>query len=344
MISLRKHIEAYTEELAKTAVCSYKELLNSIASAAVRANPRLGGDLGKKLTLIREKLSGTITPGQLAELQQSADQELSKWGDTASQYSGDIASEIKDVMIAVAATASAVAERDERYSGQFNGLATKLQSVAKLEDLSGMRRSVLESTTQLTAAVRKMNEENRQSVSQLRAEVANYRAKLQQSEQRGATDPLTGLANRREVEAQIEERVSWKSMFCLAFLDLDGFKQVNDTYGHQAGDDLLKQFASELRGQVRQTDVVGRWAGDEFVVIVDTGLKEAQGRLDRIRDWALGDYTISDGKDSIQIRMNASIGVAEWNKEETAAELLARADKCMYAAKRWSRIPRGGVA
>jgi len=344
VISLRKHIESYSEELAKAALCAYKEILDSVAKAAVRATPLTGADLSEKLNLLQASISDNITPGKLAELKQSAELELAKWGDGAAQQSNNIAKEIRDLMIGVAAAAAAVGERDARYSSQFIDLTTKLQSVARLEDLSGMRRSVLESATELTAVVRKMNEENKQSNSELRAELAKYRAKLAQSEARASTDPLTGLANRREIEGQIEERIWWKSSFCLALLDLNGFKQVNDVYGHAAGDDLLKQFGAELKGQIRHTDVVGRWGGDEFVVIVDSGLKEAHTRIARVRDWAFGEYNIQTGKDVVQIQIGASIGIAEWDGTESAAELIEKADQCMYAEKNWSRKARGGAA
>lgn len=344
MISLRKHIESYAGELAKAALCAYREILNSVARTALQVTPPLGAELSEKLNLVRANIPENVTPGELTALQQSVDLELAKWGEDAAQRFSKLEKEIKDVMIALAATAAAAGERDTRYCGQFSGLTTKLRSVARLEDLSSMRQSVLESATELTAVVRKMNEENEQSISQLRAEVVKYRAKLAQSEARGATDPLTGLANRREIEAQIEERILWKSSFCLAMLDLDGFKKVNDIHGHTAGDSILKQFAAELRGQVRYTDVVGRWAGDEFVVIVDSDLKEAQVRIDRIRDWVFGDYELSTGKGAVKIAVGASVGLAEWDGKETAAELFARADQQMYAVKKWSGMARSGVA
>jgi len=139
-------------------------------------------------------------------------------------------------------------------------------------------------------------------------------------------------------------RISWRQTFCLAILDLNGFKRINDVHGHVAGDDLLKQFASELKARVRDTDTVGRWGGDEFVVVVDADLEEAQIRMDRIREWVFGDYNIDSGKDIVQVTLKASIGIAEWDKKESAVELLARADQKMYAEKKVVSIPRSVVA
>ena len=344
VISLKKHIEASAAELANAAVSSYKATLTSIAKAGARAMPHLGADLVEKLDLLQEKLSAAGAPAEMTAVQASVDLELANWGESAAQYTSDKANEIKEIMVAVAATASAVGERDQRYKSQFSGLTTKLHSIGTLEDLSSIRRSLMETATELTTAAKKMAEEGEQSISELRAEVAKYRVKLEQSEKREALDPLTGLANRREIEAQIEGRVSWKSVFCCAILDLNGFKQVNDVHGHVAGDNLLKQFAMELKSRVRATDVVGRWGGDEFVLIVDSDFKETGTRMDRIREWVFGEYSVSNGKDTVQAMLNASIGIAEWDGKESAIELLARADQRMYAEKRTKIIPRRVVA
>jgi diguanylate cyclase len=344
LISLKKHIEASAYELANAAVSSYKATLTSMAEAGARAMPHLGAGLVEKLASLQEKLSAVSAPAEMTAVQTSVDLELANWGDSAAQYTSDKANEIKEIMVAVAATASAVGERDQRYKSQFSGLTTKLRSIGTLEDLSSIRRSLMESATELTTAARKMAEEGEQSISQLRAEVAKYRARLEQSEKREAVDPLTGFASRREIEAQIEGRISWKSPFCCAILDLNGFKQINDVYGHVAGDHSLKQFAAELKSRVRATDVVGRWGGDEFVLIVDSDFEETETRMDRIREWVFGEYTVSNGKDIVQVTLNASIGIAAWDGKESAIELLARADQRMYAEKRTRSIRRTVVA
>jgi len=340
VISLKKHMDNYADELAKAAVCAYKAALAAMGKAGAKAIPHLAEALQHKMNGAQEKVSPNIGAEQLAAVQKEVEQDLAQWGDGAAQYAADKAKEIKEIMVAVAATVAAVGERDQRYSSQFNGLTSRLQSIARLDDLSTIRRSVVESATELKTTVAKMAEEGEKSISRLRAEVANYRAKLEESEKREAIDPLTNLANRREIESQVEERMSWKRTFCLAILDLNGFKNINDVHGHVAGDDLLKQFAGELKAQFRATDVVGRWGGDEFVVIVDSPLPEAQISLDRVRKWAFGEYKISDGKEIVQVTLKAAIGVAAWNGKETIVELLARADERMYGEKKVTSMPR----
>jgi diguanylate cyclase len=339
VISLKQHIDACGEELARAAVSVYGKALAAIGNAGAQAMPHPGAGLLKSLSTLRESLSDDISPDQIAAVSQSVEQEIAQWGAGAAQYSNDRANEVKEMIVAVTGAAAAVGESDERYVSQFGNLTAKLDSIARLDDLSTIRRSVVQSAAELKTVVTKMAEEGEKSISRLRAEVANYRTKLEQSEQREAIDPLTRVANRREIEAQIEERIFWRRDFCLAILDLNGFKQINDVHGHVAGDDLLKQFAEELRTQFRSTDVVGRWGGDEFVVIIDSTLEGAQLSLDRVRKWAFGQYKISDGKELVPVRMWAAIGLAAWDGKETAVQLLARADELMYDEKGIS-LPR----
>jgi diguanylate cyclase (GGDEF)-like protein len=108
-----------------------------------------------------------------------------------------------------------------------------------------------------------MEQDSQKSVAQLEAAVSTYETKLKAVEQLALQDPLTGLANRRNIEERIQWRISHNQSFSVVVIDLDEFKQVNDSYGHLAGDNRLKQFSQELRANVRGTDLVGRWSGDE---------------------------------------------------------------------------------
>ena len=105
-------------------------------------------------------------------------------------------------------------------------------------------------------------------------------------------------------------------------LDLNDFKKLNDTYGHLAGDDLLKQFATELRTVFRSHDVIGRVGGDEFIVLVDGDLSVANARLERIRRWVNGSYAVKDNPDAPKVNVTAAVGAAQWNPGESMRDIL----------------------
>jgi diguanylate cyclase (GGDEF)-like protein len=149
------------------------------------------------------------------------------------------------------------------------------------------------------------------------------------------TDPLTGLANRRSVESAMRNAVARAERGLgtpsLVAVDLDGFKAVNDTYGHQAGDALLRAVADSLVGTARSVDTVARLGGDEFVVLLEhTGGPGADAAVQRLRTGlqeALADP--SGGS----LPLGASLGITTYRPGDSVATLLARADAEMYADK-----------
>lgn len=140
-------------------------------------------------------------------------------------------------------------------------------------------------------------------------------------------DALTGLPNRRSVLGTLARRAEAGTPVAVMFLDLDGFKAVNDTLGHEAGDELLIQVATRIESVTRQDDVVGRLGGDEFVVVCDPGA--ARPLAQRVLAAISEPYLLAAGPADI----SASIGVAIALDDEPASDTLRRADEAMYDAK-----------
>jgi diguanylate cyclase (GGDEF)-like protein len=240
---------------------------------------------------------------------------------------------VKEILMVLAHAAEAVAERDQRYTAQFGEFTKRLQALAKLEDLPQIRAAIVRGAHDLKICVDTMEQDGRATVAALRYQVSTYQAKLEEAEQRACRDNLTDLDNRNGVESKMQRRIDAKQPFCVVMLDLNGFKQVNDTYGHQAGDDLLKQFSTELRSASRATDVVGRWGGDEFIVVIDGNTAEAQTHVERMQKWVFGGYTLQLGAAGPKVELNAALGLVEWQAGESIKDVVARADALMYKQK-----------
>lgn len=152
-------------------------------------------------------------------------------------------------------------------------------------------------------------------------------------------DGLTGLLNRREIDAQLSGAVRLadrhaRPLACL-MLDIDHFKQINDRFGHAAGDEVLRQAAIRITSICRASDVAGRYGGEEFVLLLpETGAPDAVTTGDKLRR-VLAEAPISC--DGIDIAITASVGIAAWAERMAPATMYAAADHALYRAKELGR-------
>ncbi len=149
------------------------------------------------------------------------------------------------------------------------------------------------------------------------------------------TDQLTGLPNRRYVlersDGALAESEATGSKLSVAVIDIDHFKAINDTHGHDAGDTVLRHFASLCRERVRDQDVLGRMGGEEFLLILPgTWAGEATGIVGRIRE---GDPAARLAEDGFDLSYTFSAGIAEAMAGDDRSSILRRADRALYAAK-----------
>jgi diguanylate cyclase (GGDEF)-like protein len=171
----------------------------------------------------------------------------------------------------------------------------------------------------------------------IHTDVTERRRSLAELEVQAARDTLTGLVNRGTFVATLEAALApgrvGDGRLALLFIDLDGFKPVNDTYGHSVGDEVLRAAARRIEAVVRATDTAARLGGDEFVVLIDPLVDRsiAEATADRILD-ALASPIHTDEH---EISLGASIGVAvvDGPTRESAASLIRLADAAMYESK-----------
>lgn len=147
-------------------------------------------------------------------------------------------------------------------------------------------------------------------------------------------DPLTGLANRRALDALLDDLCASRARFSVILVDVDGFKAFNDTYGHQIGDDALRRIGAMLRASLRfTTDRIARMGGEEFAVVLpQTGLEDARTMAERMRNSVL-DLRIPHVASPTGRIVSMSAGVSTSSGITTPAAIIAAADKALYQAK-----------
>ena len=176
-----------------------------------------------------------------------------------------------------------------------------------------------------------------ETVSVIASDAIHKSLRHAETETRALTDPMTGLANARSLQIHFEKESApakrHENTFHLLMLDLNGFKAVNDNFGHKSGDKMLKEIARVIGEQLREYDFLARYTGDEFVAIIpETGELDINDLCSRIED-GIRKFTLPVGKDQFA-QVGVSIGTASFPKNgESLDQIIIAADKAMYAVK-----------
>jgi len=197
-----------------------------------------------------------------------------------------------------------------------------------------------EKNQKLLDEIQRLESENEKLKRTLEIKEIELRAVLAQSHEVTNTDVLTLLPNRRKIIVDLQEEVirsnRYNTALSISILDIDHFKKVNDNYGHTTGDEVLRSVASKLREQIRHPDTIGRYGGEEFLIVlpnseIKAAAEQASRLCQRIRTMQIksNDYVLS---------VTISIGVAQYKVgNENWEQLLQRADTAMYQAKKNGR-------
>ena len=241
---------------------------------------------------------------------------------------------------------SAAREMDTQIREQMDGLQSSVQEAADLDDLKQVLESHLEGLLGAMDEHQKQRDQREhevaarlqglaERVASMEQEAQGYRDHLEVQRQKALIDPLTGLPNRAAWSERLEYEVNtWHQQgnsLSLAMLDLDHFKRINDSYGHLAGDKVLKIIANVLNKRLRPTDFIARFGGEEFVLLMpDSALGDALELGERLRA-AIEACPFHFKGERVTITM--SIGMAQFQPGERSDLALKRADEALYRAK-----------
>ena len=224
-----------------------------------------------------------------------------------------------------------------RYPRDRDRLVSQLESCGVLNDFECELKTYTDKPFWAQMSVTRVALESGQGIFSAISDISSRKKRERILVQQASTDPLTGAYNRRGLnELATNLKLSEQSQdMCVAMLDLDNFKKLNDTFGHAAGDEVLKEFVSKLKLHLRDEDVLGRVGGEEFALVLKgLDIVQAKVAMERI---CMFTEQMSVPFNNIEIKFTVSIGLATWHQEETLDYSIKRADSALYKAKQGGR-------
>ncbi|MCW2268829.1 sensor domain-containing diguanylate cyclase [Pseudomonas sp. JUb96] len=245
---------------------------------------------------------------------------------------------------------SAARDLDNQLREQVDGLQSSVQGAADLDSLKHILENRLEGLLGTMDAHKHQRDQREQEmasrlhglaerVASMEQEAMGYREHLEEQRQKALIDPLTGLPNRAAWAEQVDQEIAqWQEQgghLLMAILDLDHFKRINDSYGHLAGDKVLKIVANVLRKRLRPKDFIARFGGEEFVMLIPQTTLAAGCQLAEILRAAIEACPFHFKGERVTITL--SIGISAFRSGERSDIVLQRADEALYRAKHLGR-------
>jgi diguanylate cyclase len=275
---------------------------------------------------------GTISASELEAVYGYASEAVIT--DNVDKLAASVAGEVDQVMAMIDAAVGNVATyRDD--------LSSVTEQLGRTQDREGLR-AIVEGLVQATIGMEATNKTLTASLQASRQEISQLQEKVDALRIDSQTDSLTSLANRkyfdRELDRHIAEATAGNEPLCLLLLDIDHFKKINDTFGHMAGDEVLRVVAHAFRQHVQPSDVAARLGGEEFAIIFPKApLCAVQKVADQIRSRVKTMHFLKRSTGESIGSVTVSGGIAAYRSGETPWSLMQRADHCLYAAKRHGR-------
>ncbi len=334
MLSLNRTLRELDE--TEERVRSWWEAYSGVLTAAEGASTELSGDKTTRELIMKARIGVDLhsEPDHVRESGVAAQQAIETLAHGLVEARTIREREFKKIIWITAEAGEALVRTGNSHADEIRQFAAKVEEASCLESVVEIRCQMTKRLGELNAVARRIQEDNARHADSLNRQIERIQERLKAAESLAETDVLTNLGNRRLVERRIAVEIEAQNRFCVVVLDLDGFKGVNDRFGHAQGDRLLQSVAASLSDSVRGTDTIGRWGGDEFVLVLHgVGLAEAETRVSQIQQKVFGEFILPDGPKQIKVQVSACFGIAECRPGESADELFERADRHLYELK-----------
>ncbi len=290
-----------------------------------------------QITALQEIITKPLDKRAIADAERNLRDAVIKQG-TLKQSLTDAKATLKSLMTTFIDRLGELTESTGEYHNKIEGYSQKIGKADNLAELSHILKDVMYDTRVIQASALRSHEEllsQKKQADEAEARIQELEHELEQVSELVREDQLTGALNRRGLDETIERELKRadrsKTAVSVALLDIDNFKQLNDTIGHQAGDRALKHLTKVIKETLRPADTVGRYGGEEFLIVLpETDLKSAIEAMQRLQRDLTKKFFMHNNE---RILVTFSAGVALREPDEDAEDLIGRADKAMYQAK-----------
>ncbi len=319
----------------------YRDIINLLFSLLdVESDSEEAALLTEEVKNLREKLS--LNPHMIAssDIRRKLEDLIKKKEKMEEEYIQSLNEKLNKALQALVYTISTFSSSSSNYASTFQDHINEINKTMQARDINvdelserliGIALKIKNTTINMQEEIKRYSEKLKEA----HKTINELKQKLNEAQKNMITDPLTGVYNRRGLfhflKQEMERALRYKHPFSIIMADLDHFSKINNTYGHLAGDIVLKKFCSTVLAIIRKVDILGRYGGEEFIIILpNTKLDDAYSVAEKIRN------TISKLKFQYKDKVfgvTSSFGVAQFKETDTIETLIKRADKALYRAK-----------
>jgi len=291
-----------------------------------------------QVAILREIIAKPIDRHAIADAERALRDAIIKQG-FLKQSISEAKTTLKTLMATFIGRLGEITESTGEYHQKIEGYSKKISKSNNLSELSHLLEDIMQDTRIIQASALRSHEElvgTRKQVHEAESKIRELEQELAEVSELVHQDQLTGALNRRGLDEAFDREATRAdrshTSVCVALLDIDNFKRLNDTMGHQIGDQALVHLSHVIREALRPSDSVARYGGEEFILILpDVGVEEAAATVERLQRELTKKYFLHEND---RVLITFSAGVALRAPQETQADVVGRADKAMYQAKK----------